>query len=278
MNRQRCSSRNISYLCNLLKSHFEQNNKNMKKILLLAVSLLQIVGLSAANSDTLTVRIKGMRCGECAHKVKTALRQDNGVKGIEFNLERRTATISYDPAATCKDSIYVRLAATKRYKATSYSKDEVIHRGIGFRMDDMYCRKCADRIMGRLQKMEGIDSMSPHLDKHYMFIRYDANRTCKDSIRTAINRLGYTPVNYYTSDKIGFAYFNIPAGGVAQDAIDAIIALDAVDDVNINTRRNAMAVTYFSKELSAAQLLEAVHKAGIQAVVPPPHECKEEQK
>ena len=160
----------------------------MKKILLLAFALLQMTGGSAANSDTLTVRIRGMRCGECAHKVKTALRQDNGVKGIVFNLER---------------SIYARLAATKRYKAKPYSKDEAIHRSIGFRMDDMHCRKCADRIMGRLQQIAGIDTMSPHLDKHYMFIRYDANRTCKDSIRTAINKMGYTPVNYYTSDKIG---------------------------------------------------------------------------
>ena len=236
-----------------------------------------MAGVSAANSDTLTVRIRGMRCGECAHKVKTALRQDNGVKGIVFNLERRTATISYDPATTCTDSIYARLATTKRYKATPYSKDEVIHRGIGFRMDDMHCQKCADRIMGRLQKLDGIDSLAPHLDKHYMFIRYDANRTCKDSIRTAINKMGYTPVYYYTSDKIGFAYYNIPAGGVAQEAIDDIVALDAVDDVNVNTRRNTMAVTYFCKEMTAEQLLEATRKAGIDAVVPPPHKCKEEK-
>ena len=236
-----------------------------------------MAGVSAANSDTLTVRIRGMRCGECAHKVKTALRQDNGVKGIVFNLERRTATISYDPAATCTDSIYARLAATKRYKAKPYSKDEAIHRSIGFRMDDMHCQKCADRIMGRLQKLDGIDSLAPHLDKHYMFIRYDANRTCKDSIRTAINKMGYTPVNYYTSDKIGYAYYNIPAGVVAQEAIDEILALDAVDDVNINMRRNTMAVTYFCKEMTAEQLLEATRKAGIDAVVPPPHKCKEEK-
>ncbi|MBP1541488.1 MAG: copper ion binding protein [Prevotella sp.] len=250
----------------------------IKKIMLLAVALLQMAGASAADSDTLTVRIKGMRCGECAHKVKTALRQDKGVKDIVFNLERRTATISYDPAATSTDSICARLTKTKRYKATPYSKNDIIHRGIDFRMDDMHCQKCADRIMGRLGKLEGIDSMSPHLDKHYMFIRYNANRTCKDSIRTAINKLGYTPVNYYTSNKIGFAYYNIPSGTVAPEAIDAILALDAVDDVNINTRRKTMAVTYFCKELTAEQLLEAIHKAGINAVVPPPHKCTEEQK
>ena len=247
----------------------------MKKTLFLAASLLLTMGAMAADTDTLTVRIKGMRCGECAHKVKTALRQLPGVGGIEFNLERRMATIAFDPTATCRDSIEARLAATKRYKASPYSKDEVIRRGYGQRIDDMHCQKCADRIMGRLQKMAGIDSLAPHLDKHYMFIRYDANRTCKDSIRAVINRLGYTPVNYYTSDKIGFAYYNIPAEAATQETIDNILALDAVDDANVNPKRNSLAVTYFCKELSADQLLAEIQKMGIQAIVPPPHECKE---
>ena len=250
----------------------------MKKTLLLAVALLQMTGAMAAGTDTLTVRIKGMRCEECAHKVKTVLRKDQGVGGIQFNLERRTATIAYDPAKTCADSIEARLAATKRYKASPYSKDDVIKRGYGLRIDDMHCQRCADRIMGRLTKMAGIDSLAPHLDKHYMFVRYDANRTSKDSIRSVINRLGYTPVNYYTSDKIGFAYYNIPAAQATQETIDNIIALEAVDDVNVNARRQSLAVTYFCKELSADQLLAEIQKLGIQAVVPPPHECKEEQK
>ena len=56
--------------------------------------------VTATAADTLTVRIKGMRCGECAHKVKTALRKIDGVGSIDFNLERRTATITYDAART----------------------------------------------------------------------------------------------------------------------------------------------------------------------------------
>ena len=249
-------------------------NYKLKTLTLCFVSLLSMSAM-AANSDTLTIRIKGMRCGECAHKVKNALRQNKGVGGITFNLERRTATIAYDPAITCTDSIESLLAATGRYKASPYSSDEVIKRGYGQRMDDMHCQKCADRIMGRLSQMEGIDSLAPHLDKHYMFIRYDANRTCKDSIRAVINKLGYTPVNYYTSDKIDFAYYLIPAEAANEETIENVLALDAVDDVNVNPKRGSMAVTYFCKEISAEQLLEKIQQMGIKAVVPPPHECKE---
>ena len=42
------------------------------------------------------------------------------------------------------------------------------------RIADMHCQKCYNRISERLGKLEGIDSLAPHLDKSYIFIRYDA--------------------------------------------------------------------------------------------------------
>lgn len=247
---------------------------NIRLALSLFICLLSFSPAGA--QDTLTVRIKGMRCDECAHKVMVAVRALPGIESLRSNTERRTTTIVYNPALTCRDSIEGRLAATGRFKASPYSPNDTILRGIGLRMDDMHCQKCADRIMGRLQTMTGIDSMSPHLDKQYMFIRYDANRTCRDSINAVLVGLGFTPVNYYTSPKVSFAYFNIPAEQATQDAIDELlIATDAVDDVNVNARRGSMAVTYFNDEITADQLLETIRNAGIDAQVPPPHECKE---
>jgi len=249
----------------------------MKKLIIsLAIALLQFGSSAiAADSDTLTVRIKAMRCDDCAHKVMTALTKNSGVEDVQFNLERRTASIIYNPDAVTPDTLCAILDATRRYKASPYSPDEVIRRGIGFRIDDMHCKKCSDRITGRLNEMQGIDSIAPHLDKHYIFVRYDANRTTKDSIRTAINELGYTPVNYYTSDNIAFAYYNIKGKMPSQEAIDEVLTISAVEDVNVNTLRHTMAVTYFSKEISAERLHKAIRKAGIKAVVPPPHICKD---
>lgn len=248
----------------------------MKRIFLLTLLAAGMLSTASA-SDTLTVRIKGMRCDECVHKVKNTLRRDKGVGSIAFNLERRTATIAFDPAQTCSDSIKARLAATKRYKATPYDPKEVIHKGMGQRIDDMHCQKCYNRIAQRLSKLEGIDSLGPHLDKHYIFIRYDANRTCKDSIRAAINKLGYTPVNYYTSPKIAFAYYLLPAGQATQETQETVLAMDGVEDVNVNPKRNSLAVTYFNDETTADRLLQAIQQAGIKAELPKPHECKDGQ-
>ena len=145
----------------------------MKKWFLLTLAM---VALQAKAADTLTVRINGMRCSECGHKVKNILRKNPGVGALEFNYERRTVKMAYDSKKTCVDSIYSALARTGRYAAKPYDPKAVITRGYGQRIDDMHCQKCADKIANRLNAMEGIDSIAPHLDKHYYFIRYDANK------------------------------------------------------------------------------------------------------
>ena len=251
----------------------------MKKLIMgMALMLAAQTGAIAQNADTLTVRIKGMRCEECAHKVKTAVKQLPGIEGITFNIERRTAAIAYDRAKTCADSIQARLAATGRYKASSYSASDTIMRGMGLRIDDMHCQKCYNRISQRLQTMEGIDSMAPHLDKHYIFVRYDANRTSKADIRRVLGGLGFTPVNYYSGPKVAYAYYNIPAEAATQETIDEVLIIDGVEDANVSVKNKSLAVTFFTDETSAEKLFEAIKAAGIDAVLPPAHECSEEQK
>ena len=249
----------------------------MNKRTLLLITLLAGItaSLHASTVDTLTVRIKGMKCEECAHKVMTAVRQLPGIDNVKSNIERRTTTITFDPALTCRDSIEARLAATGRFKASPYSPDEVIRRGFGLRIDDMHCQNCANRITKRLTQIAAIDSMSPHLDKHYIFIRYDANRTCKADIREAIGQLGYTPVNYYSGSKVSYAYYNIPADQATQETIDEVIIITGVEDVNVNQQKQSLAVTFFTDETNADQLFADIRQAGIKAELPPAHECKE---
>ena len=230
---------------------------------------------AGAQEDTVTLRIKGMKCEECGHKVMVAVKKLPGIESMRFNYERRTATIVYDRAQTCVDSIEARLAATGRYKASPYSPNDTIRRGMGLRMDDMHCQRCADRIMAKLQPMEGIDSLSPHLDKHYYFIRYDANRTCKADIKDALLSLGFTPVNYYSGPKVSYAYYLVPEGQATQETADNVLILDGVEDVCVNPKKKALAVTFFTDETNAEKLLADILATGISAEVPAPHECKE---
>ena len=236
---------------------------------------LSVLALTAAAADTLTVHINGMRCNECGHKVKNVLRKNPGVGTMDFNYERRTVKIAYDAEKTCADSIYSALERTGRYKAKPYDPTEVIRRGYGQRIADMYCQKCYNRISERLSQLEGIDSMAPHLDQQYIFIRYDANRTDRDVIRAAINKLGYTPVNYYSSPKVEYAYYLLPAEQATQETLETVLALDGVEDVNVNGKCKSLAITFFNDETTADKLYKEILAAGIKAELPKPHECEE---
>jgi hypothetical protein len=54
--------------------------------------------------------------------------------------------------------------------------------------------------------------------------------------------------------------------------------LTGEEDVNVNAKQHSLAVTFFTDETSADQLLKDIKAAGIDAEVPPAHECKEEKK
>lgn len=226
--------------------------------------------------DSLVWRIKSMRCEDCAHKVSEALRRDPGVNGLTFNLERRTVKVAYDAAKTCPDSIMQRLRGT-RYKPSAYHPTDTIFRGMGLQMTDMHCKNCASRIAKRFAGMEGIDSVGTNVEKHYVFFRYDANRTDKSTIRDILAGMGFTPVTYYTSKDISYAYFNIPEKDANEATVETALAIDGVDDVNVNRRRKSLAITYVNTETDEERLLQALNDEGIKAVVPKPHECKEEK-
>jgi copper chaperone CopZ len=235
----------------------------MKRILFSLTFVLITLGLQAQTIDTLTVRIKGMRCEECAHKVKNVMRLLPGIEGVTFNIERRTASIAYDSKQLCADSIKARLAATGRYKASAYSPQDVIIRGMGLRLADMQGEEDYHRISQRLQTMKGIDSIAPHLDKHYIFVRYDANRTSKADVRRVLSDMGFTPVNYYSGPKVAYAYYQIPADKISQETMDEVLMLTGVEDVNVNAQRKSLAVTYFTDETTAEQLLKDIKAVGI---------------
>jgi copper ion binding protein len=238
----------------------------MKRILLFAVAVMAVAGILQASTvaDTLTWRIKSMRCEECAHKVGSALRKDKGVEAVSFDLEKRTVTIAYDAGKTCADSLINRLRGT-RYKPTAYDPTEVINKGMGLQMAEMSDQSCADRIVDRMKRVEGIDSIAPHTDKHYVFFRYDANKTSKQVIRAILLDMGFTPVSYYTSKDISFAYFTIPSAKATAETVETALALDGVDDATVSVRNSSLAITYINTETSTDKLLQELKEEGIDA-------------
>ena len=147
----------------------------------------------AAGTDTLVVRIKAMRCEDCAHKVMVALKKKPGIEGLQFDLEKRTVAVAYDPTKTNTDSICATLEATKRYKPSPYDPHEFIRRGMGLKVDEMKTEAEAEFIKKSLYAMVGMDSVGTNLDKGYIFVRYDANKTKRPSFASSCWRWALPP-------------------------------------------------------------------------------------
>lgn len=214
--------------------------------------LIGILQSRAVTLDTLTVCIKGMQCDKCAHKVMTRAMDIPGVNDIWFNIERRTATISYDPSLTCPDSIKAPFAG-QRYNMTPYNPTDSIIRNMGLRME-LTDSASARRAVVALSGHEGIDSLAPHTDRRYLFIRYDANHISKDEIKKLLIDAGFTPTSYYTSDKVGYALFNIPHGKNLKTLADDATAFDGVEDVCLNPATRKIGFTYLKDTTSEDKL------------------------
>ena len=145
------------------------------------------------------------------------------------------------------------------------------------RIDDMHCQKCANRIRSRLEKQAGVDQVTFELENHCAVIRFNSELTTQDDIRSIVTDLGYTPVNYCRCGKGAYAYFLIPDDKATEQTVEKVLAIDGVEDANVNSLRHSLAVKYHHQEISAEKLLKKIRKAGIKAVLPKPHECSEEK-
>lgn len=136
---------------------------------------------------------------------------------------------------------------------TPYSAADIIIRGVGQGMEITYSASVR-RAVAALSGREDIDSLAPHLNRHCLFIRHDTNRTSLADIKKHPVDAGFAPTNDYTSDRVGFALFDIPRGRNAQKPADDAIAFDGIDDVCVNPTMRKIAVTYLKDTTSEGKL------------------------
>lgn len=95
----------------------------MKKHLILALSLFVFaaaaliggVSLSRSSTDTIAVKaenlttasfaVENMTCATCPITVKKAMSRVPGVRTVEIDFDKKTATVTYDPTVTTPEAI-----------------------------------------------------------------------------------------------------------------------------------------------------------------------------
>jgi mercuric transport protein len=74
----------------------EMRRKPAAVITALMFMLALSVSSALAVTRTVTIRVKGMTCGDCASKVDKALKATDGVQDAHVNYKRGRAVVKYD--------------------------------------------------------------------------------------------------------------------------------------------------------------------------------------
>ena len=105
---------------------------------------------------------------------------------------------------------------------------------------DMDCASCARRISDRLERLDGVESVSPRVLSRDVHVKYDAKRVGEEAIATAIRKLG----------------FDIERAGVGREP-------GAVRDARVWMRSDARRAYVSGALLAVALLLRAIDLGGL---------------
>jgi copper chaperone CopZ len=90
--------------------------RHFARILLVAVTTLSLASIALAAETTTTFKVTGMYCSACQAKIQHALQKTDGVKAASVDLDKGSATVTYDNAKIKPDQI-VKVIENQGYKA-----------------------------------------------------------------------------------------------------------------------------------------------------------------
>jgi copper chaperone CopZ len=86
------------------------------RAILISLSALLLAGVALAAETTTTFKVTGMYCDACQTKIQQALKKTDGVKNATVDLDKGSATVTYDDAKVNPNQI-VKVIEKEGYKA-----------------------------------------------------------------------------------------------------------------------------------------------------------------
>jgi copper chaperone CopZ len=82
-----------------------KERENNVKLIGMFVALGLASGVAVAKEATAEMKVPAMDCAACTVVIKKALTQTSGVKKVDLNVEKRTATVVYEDTQVTKAEI-----------------------------------------------------------------------------------------------------------------------------------------------------------------------------
>ncbi len=101
-----------------------------------------------------------------------------------------------------KSIIIIALTAIITTPAFAQNKKAVELQDVTF-VTSMDCEKCVKKINANIAFEKGVKELKTNLENKTVYIKFDTAKTDKESLRKAIEKLGYTAEEISTQEKSG---------------------------------------------------------------------------
>lgn len=89
------------------------------------LTILSIFGCKKdENIQTTVISVKSMGCDNCAYIIKKAIFTLNGIKDVEFDMEKKLVSVKYLPSFTNTESIEIAITRAG-YDANNRQRDSI---------------------------------------------------------------------------------------------------------------------------------------------------------
>ncbi|MDR1563449.1 MAG: heavy metal translocating P-type ATPase [Oscillospiraceae bacterium] len=139
--------------------------------------------------------IRGMTCAACAQRIEKIVGRLEGVAQANVNLASEKLFVEYDSSKVELDTIKSAVAKIG-FEVLEKQALQTVTIPIG----GMTCAACSQRIEKVLNKLEGVQSASVNLATEKATVTYNPQQIRLSAIRAAIERLGYTVLQFDKSD------------------------------------------------------------------------------
>jgi len=140
----------------------------------------------------------------CTRSVETALSAMNGVSSVNVSLAFNSAHVEFNPSKTTYDNILntiedigyevVPLPPSSEDKAIAPSTKAIVE----FIVSGMTCSMCTQSVTKTLELVPGVQSVVVALSTNQAKVEFDASMTSVDSLKEAIEGVGYDVVGTHS--------------------------------------------------------------------------------
>ena len=150
-----------------------------------------------AASEKITIGITGMHCATCALSIDKALKSLDGVYNARVNFASEKAYVEYDPAKISREKLESIIIKTGYNIVRAEGKGGI--NTLDLKVIGMDNPHCVGTVNSALNRLNGIVSKELYVTEKAK-IKYNSNLIDSNSIKKAIEEVGYKPIEEPTVD------------------------------------------------------------------------------